>query len=250
MARDEPPDDPLYTDAELVSFYDLENDRDDGDFATCTGMAEGLESVLDLGCGTGFLLARLSNPVRYGVDPAGAMLAVARARPGGAGVVWVEAEAGALHLDRHFDLVMLTGHAFQVFLDGPAQDAALASIARHLAPGGRFVFDSRNPLAREWEAWQPHNSRRTVTHPRHGAVEAWNEAAHDPATGIVTYRTIYRRPDGTEWSADSRIRFTPRAELEARLAAAGLAVERWMGGWDGRAATDTAPELIPIGRLA
>ncbi|GLK86399.1 class I SAM-dependent methyltransferase [Ancylobacter defluvii] len=243
-----PHDDPLYTDAALVTFYDAENEGGaDVDF--CTALARGGGSVLDLGCGTGSFLAGLDVPRRVGVDPAAAMLDIARARPGGADVEWIEADARRLDLGRRFDLVVMTGHAFQVFLGEDDQRAALATIARHLAPGGRFIFDSRNPACREWEEWQPHNSRRRVSHPRHGEVEAWNSAVHDAATGIVTYETFYRLADGRELTAASRIRFTPRDELARLIADAGLTVERWLGDWSGGPLDDRAPEIIPLGRL-
>ena len=144
----------------------------------------------------------------------------------------------------------MTGHAFQVFLSPQDQRAALETIAHHLAPEGRFVFDSRNPRCREWEEWQPHTSRRQVHHPRHGTVEAWNAASHDPATGIVTYQTFYSLPDGRQLDAASRIRFTPQAELAALIEEAGLTVDHWLGDWSGRPIDDEAPEIIPLGRLA
>lgn len=242
-------DDPLYTDASLVAFYDTENEWS-ADLAYCAGLARTAGSVLDLGCGTGAFLVGIESPVRVGVDPASAMLDVARARPGGSKVEWIEADARTLDLGRRFDLVVMTGHAFQVFLTDEDQRAALAVIARHLAPGGRFIFDSRNPAGREWEEWQAHNSRRTVEHPQHGAVEAWNTATHDAATGIVTYETFYRLGDGRELSATSRIRFTPHDVLTRRMAEAGLAVERCLGDWNGGPFHHDAPEIIPIGHLA
>lgn len=241
--------DPLYTDPSLVDFYDAENGWT-ADLALCATMADDAASVLDLGCGTGTFLTGIAAPVRIGVDPARAMLEAARARPGAGAVRWIEADARHVRLDRRFDLIVMTGHAFQVFLTPDDQRAALATIAHHLAPGGRFVFDTRNPLCREWQDWQPHNSRRTVEHPRHGCVTSWNTADHDPATGIVTYGTFYRLADGRTLSADSRIRFTPRDELGRLIEEAGLVVERWLGDWSGGPIADDAPEIIPIGRRA
>lgn len=170
--------------------------------------------------------------------------------PGAEGAEWIAADARTLRLGRRFDLVMLTGHAFQVFLTDDDQRAALATIAAHLAPGGRFIFDSRNPAAREWEEWQPHNSRRWVDHPAHGRVEAWNSAMCDDATGIVTYGTWYRLANGRTLSAQSRIRFTPRAALEQLIAEAGLSVERWFGDWHGGPDGAQSPEFIPLGQLS
>ncbi|MDQ0347712.1 class I SAM-dependent methyltransferase [Ancylobacter vacuolatus] len=242
-------DDPLYNDAALVGFYDAENDWG-ADRSFCADLARGVGSVLDLGCGTGAFLAGLANPVRVGVDPAAAMLDVARARPGTEGVEWIAADARTLRLGRQFDLIVLTGHAFQVFLTDDDQRAALATLAEHLAPGGRFIFDSRNPAVREWEEWQPQNSRREFDHPAHGRIEAWNTARCDELSGIVTYGTYYRLDDGRTLSAQSRIRFTPKTDLERRITQAGLSVQRWLGDWNGGPVEAASPEFIPLGGLA
>lgn len=247
----EPEADRLYHDPDLVQFYDLENDGG-ADFAFCLNLAREARSVLDLGCGTGQLAAALSAGCHVtGVDPAGAMLDVARKRPGGAAVEWIEADARTLRLDRRYDLVVLTGHAFQVFLTRDDRLATLRTIARHLAPDGRFVFDTRNPAAREWEEWTPEKSRRTFSHPALGAVEAWNDIRRDEATGVVTYETIYRAvADGRQFKACSRIAFPDREAVEALIGEAGLRIERWLADWQAGEWRADAPEIIPIGCLA
>lgn len=241
-------DDRLYIDPELVQFYDLENEGgDDVDFIL--RFAGEAKTVLDLGCGTGALTVALS-PGRSvtGADPAAAMLDVARKRPGGDNVEWVEGDARSLRLGKNFDLVLLTGHAFQVFLTAEDQRAALDTIAAHLAPGGRFIFDTRNPATKAWLEWGPADSQRTVEHPTFGAVEAWNDAVQDEATGIVTYDTFYRVPaTGRQFHAQSRIAFAEQAPLAVMMADAGLVVDRWLGSWQGAPYAPDAPEIIPIG---
>ncbi len=252
MRAEEP--DRLYHDPALAAFYDIDNGWGP-DLDYCAALARGCRSVLDLGCGTGRLVARLAagregGREAVGVDPAAAMLAVARERPGGAAARWVRADARDLRLGQRFDLVVMTGHAFQVFLTDADQDAVAATIAAHLAPDGRFVLDSRNPAAEEWREWSPDRSLRVLAHPLLGPVEAWDDAEHEPETGIVTYRTQYRTAAGQLWSASSRIRFTPRDRIAASLEGAGLSVDAWLGAWDGRAWVRNAAEIIPLGRRA
>lgn len=250
MSHHEPTEDRLYRDPELAQFYDLEN-RWAPDLDYCLRLAGDARSILDLGCGTGRLAARLAEGRSvFGVDPAAAMLEIARDRPGGDGVTWVQADARSVRLERQFDLVVLTGHAFQVFLTDGDQRAVLSTIAAHLALEGRFVFDTRNPVAEEWREWAPEHSKRRFEAPGLGAVEAWNEAAHDAATGIVTYQTHYRIVEsGRRYSASSDIRFTDRKPLAAMLHDAGLKVDEWLGDWNGGARGPASRQLIPVGRL-
>lgn len=242
-------EDQLYRDPQLADFYDLENSwGKDDDY--CRDLAASASSVLDLGCGTGRLATTLVTDKRcvIGVDPAGAMLSIARAKTDR--VKWIEADARELRLDRRFDLILLTGHAFQVFLNEVDQRAVLNTIVKHLTPNGRFIFDSRNPIAKEWLEWGPEESRRSLLHPRYGEIEAWNTVYQHPVTENVTYHSHYRvSATGQLFSAESHIRFTPEAQLATMIAECGLAVDQWLGDWNGNSFTQTSREIIPLGRL-
>jgi ubiquinone/menaquinone biosynthesis C-methylase UbiE len=242
-------EDQLYRDPQLADFYDLENNwGKDDDY--CRNLAATASSVLDLGCGTGRLATALVSDKRsvVGVDPAGAMLSIARAKTDR--VNWIEADARELRLDRRFDLILLTGHAFQVFTNEADQIAVLNTIAKHLTPNGRFTFDSRNPLAKEWLEWGPEESRRNLIHPHHGEIEAWNTVHQNQATENVTYHSHYLvSTTGQLFSAESSIRFTPKVQLATMIVDCGLAVDQWLGDWDGNNFTPDSPEIIPLGSL-
>lgn len=241
----------LYFDPNLAQFYDAAN-RWGPDFDYCMELATEAASVLDLGCGTGELAVALAQGRRVvGVDPAAPMLDVARSRPGGERVEWVEQDARTLRLAERFDLVLLTGHAFQVFLSEEDQHPVLATIAAHLAPHGRFIFDSRNPALRGWEGRDRHNSARLIEHPQLGAITTWTESHYDENAQILTYVNSYTiSATGHSFSASARIRYTEQDAIARLIDAAGLTVEQWLGNWDGSAYHPTAKEIIPIGRLA
>jgi ubiquinone/menaquinone biosynthesis C-methylase UbiE len=98
--------------------------------------------ILDVGCGTGYLLrelaARCPRAVELvGVDPAGGMIAAARAAAGDDRLRWVEGTAEELAFpDGSFDLVVSTT-SFDHWAD---QQAGLEECARVLAPGGWLVL--------------------------------------------------------------------------------------------------------------
>lgn len=239
----------LYNDPALVDFYDLVN-TGDAELKRCLALAGNAKSVLDLGCGTGQLAAAFADGrAVVGVDPAGAMLDVARRRSGGEHVEWIEADARTIRIGRTFDLVILTGHAFQVFLTREDQLAVLGTIAAHLAPGGHFLFDSRNPTVEAWRDWVPERSEEMLSHPRFGVVKGWYDARME-AHGIVTYRTWYEiAATGQMLTAESKIAFPSKEEIAAGIEATGLVAESWFGDWEGGAWTPASREIIPFGRL-
>jgi ubiquinone/menaquinone biosynthesis C-methylase UbiE len=102
--------------------------------------------ILEVGCGRGIALPPLAELCRpralVGLDFDAALLAVARERLRDRGVdaQLVHGDVRALPFPaRSFDVVIDFGTCYHV----PDRDRALAEIARVLAPGGRFVHETR-----------------------------------------------------------------------------------------------------------
>lgn len=248
---DETKSDGLYTDPNLAQFYDLENGWGE-DFDCCLQMARASDSILDLGCGTGELIAKLApHQQAIGVDPAAAVLEIAKSRPGGEHAIWVNTDARSLDLGQRFDLIVLTGHSFQVFLTKNDQSAVLDTIYRHLTPQGRFIFDTRNPDVKAWQNWTRNQSKRHLEHPQFGRVDVWSHATFDASHSIVTYKTHYQiASNQQDFRAESKIKFTPKDQISDLIEEAGLMVETWLGDWQGTAFSNTSADIIPVGRLA
>lgn len=157
---------PAYGDERLAALYDALNKWAPSDDFYLDHLMQAA-SALDVGCGTGELLCRARQAGHtgdlVGLDPASGMLAAARAKRDD--ITWLQGDAQALDVGRTFELIAMTGHAFQVLLDDHDTRAALAGYHRHLAPGGRLVFETRNPAARAWERWTPAETRTTVRSP-------------------------------------------------------------------------------------
>jgi SAM-dependent methyltransferase len=188
--------------------------------------------VLDLGCGTGRLalgMAAAGHGVT-GVDPARASLEAARAKPGADRVVWIEGTSAVLP-PHSFDVAVMTSHVAQFFVDDGEWARTLADLHRSLVPGGRLVFDTRDPRDREWERWNPADSRRRIHLPDGREVEAWTEVTAVEAAA-VSFTIHYRFPDAQELLSHATLRFRSADELRSSLQAAGFGVERVYGGWN------------------
>jgi SAM-dependent methyltransferase len=230
-----------YTDPRLAALYDVETAQrpDFGWFLALPG-PEPLR-ILDLGCGTGVLAASFGRAGHRvtGADPAPSMLAIARARRGGDLVEWIRATAQDFRSPDRFDLVTMTGHAFQVLLDPSDRAGALATMRDHLAPDGRIAFDTRNP-ALDWPTlWTGEWELPTDPPIR----QAW--VCGPLRDGRLRFETHYRFPDGVHLVSESTLLFLPRETLEAEFAAAGLRVEDIRGDWDSSPFDPaTSPEMI------
>lgn len=243
---------PLYDDITLAAFYDSGQKTERLDHAFCLNLAQSAPTILDLGCGTGELAIAASaggNKHVVAVDPAKAMLQIAGAKTGADRVNWVNEDARTVRLHETFDLVILTGHTFQVFLKGDDRLACLKTIACHLKQGGLFVFDSRNPDCPAPKENTRERSLRTFAHPELGEIECWNVSHYDQRARILSYSNHFHVLEtGERFSGEERIAYTPQKELADLLDQAGLHTDRWLGDWKGTPFQDESYDIIPVGQ--
>ncbi|ONI80285.1 SAM-dependent methyltransferase [Saccharothrix sp. ALI-22-I] len=221
-----------FRDPRLVQVYDAQCPWSvDDDFFLSVVDETPAARVLDLGCGTGRLalgLAAAGHAVT-GVDPAAASLAAARAKAGAERVMWVEGSTDCLP-DAAFDVAVMTSHVAQFFVTDEEWARALADLRRALVPGGRLVFDTRDPRARRWERWNPVESRDRVTLADGVDVVVWTEVTAVEG-GAVTFVHHYAFSDGDERRSQATLRFRGEEEVRSTLAQAGFTVDHIHGGW-------------------
>ncbi|NEB03875.1 class I SAM-dependent methyltransferase [Streptomyces sp. SID13726] len=216
-----------FTHPRLAAIYDrLDPDR--GDLDAYVRMVEefGARRVLDVGCGTGvFALVLASRGVEVvGVEPALASLDVARGKPGGERVRWVHGDATQLP-PMVVDLVTMTANVAQQIVGEQAWRGTLRGAFSALRPGGRLVFETRDPARRGWEEWNREASYGVTEIPGVGAVTTWVEVTC-VEWQLVTFQWTYEfAADGRVLTSDSTLRFRERAEVEADLVAQGFVVE-------------------------
>jgi SAM-dependent methyltransferase len=225
-----------YDDVEEARLYDAQNPWGPSD-DFYLGLVMAADAVLDVGCGTGTLLARARRDGHrgrlVGLDPGAGMLAVAREKR--ADVEWVAAGTYAAE----FDLVTMTGHAFQELRTDAEVAGTLRTMRAALRPGGRVAFETRDPTAREWEQWD--GASFDVEHA--GATVRTSYAVHSVAGDLVSFTETL---DGGPWrgkAGRSTLRFLDAAALDRFLADAGLRVEERYGSFRREA---TGPEIITI----
>lgn len=218
----------------------------DTSFAIGTAIGSGVATA---GCGTGALLHRARRAGHTGrlcgLDPAGAMLEQARTR---SDIEWILGDLGSVGWDQEFDLVVMTGHVFQVFVSDDELRASLAAVRSALTDDGRFAFETRNPLVRPWQRWTPDNAVEVAD--AGGVVVRVGHEVETPVDGDVVRFTTTFTSSGWDRSRVSRssLRFLDADSLASLLSGAGLVIEEQFGDWARHPLTDTNPEIITIAR--
>jgi SAM-dependent methyltransferase len=233
-----------YDDAYLASLYDQLNPWGASDQFYLHLVASAAD-VLDVGCGTGVLLRRARREGHtgrlVGIDPAAAMIEAARREPD---VDWVTGYLPDAGYRAEFDLVVMTGHAFQELSTDDDIRTLLGAVRQALRPGGHFAFETRNPRARTWQKWAvapPVDVTDDLGRSVRVAIEV------DRVDGEYVSLTETSTPhSGAPIVGRSTLRFISAEHLDHLLTQAGFVVDERYGDWDRSLFTPPSPEIITI----
>ncbi len=231
--------------------YDVEcAGRWDHDFYLALAEELGARSVVDIGCGTGvFAVDAAERGLRaVGVDPAAAILEVARHRPGGDAVDWIHGGPDSVP-DASVDLAIMMGHVAQYFVDDGDWSELLAQANRLLVAGGHLAFETRNPAIDWAKRWTRDRTETTYPHPQGGEFTAWVES--QSVTGQEhSYTEVHQGntvlPDGQHLQTLETLRFRSPDEVRSSLADAGFEIVHEFGDWDRTPFDPDQAEMIVV----
>lgn len=122
-----------------------------------------------------------------------------------------------------------------------------ANLRRALQPGGRLIFDSRDPAAKVWETWTP-DDQTILTLPDGTTVLNWTEVT-DVMGENVSFTQHYLFPDsGEKYLSHSTLRFRPEQGIRKSLEQADFEVEAIYGGWKRQPVSQGDGEFIVLAR--
>ncbi len=225
--------------------YD-ELNADQSDYRFYTNLALGLDvhRAVDLGCGTGTLALMMAAQgiTVTGIDPDPNMLRVARTKPQLGNVTWLEGDSSCVE-PRSADLAVMTGHVAQIFVEDDSWHQVLTHLREALQKRGTLAFETRNPLARGWKAWNRDATLRTVM-TDDGDVEFWHEVAAIDLP-CVTYETWTRNlVTGDETCSRETLAFRSADNLVDSIERAGFHVADMFGDWARSPFSAEAKEII------
>jgi SAM-dependent methyltransferase len=235
-----------FTDPLLASAYDALNALgDDGDFWLAEIEKLSPKTIIDLGCGTGLLTCELARRgySTIGIEPAGAMLDIARKKPDAEKVQWIEGGYEKFE-GIEADMILMTSHVAQFFLEDSEWEAMLKAAYKALKQGGHIVFDSRTPIFPPYQTWPTEQSPRRVQDHALGPID-WHYKLLGIEGNRVRYELHFHFVDSDEKvTSTDKLIFRSREELIKSLENAGFKVETVYGDWDGSLAIPDSPEMI------
>lgn len=231
---------------EVAPFYDAElTGRDDLGFWRAIAAAHRGGRFLELGAGSGRVTAELAPFARalVAIDLSPELLGLARVRLAGwSGVHLLRADMRALAFRQPFDLIVAANDPLSHLVDGADRDRTLEAVARHLAPGGRFVLDALWLSPEEASAVASVGGRvrqRTTSldGQQLGVVERWERQTGQGRCCHAQYE--YRREGRRPVIVEVDVRDWSPAELFDRFRRAGLVITQVWGSyrredWDAR----------------
>jgi SAM-dependent methyltransferase len=186
--------------------------------------------VLELGIGTG----RIALPLAlrgleiHGIEASEEMVAKLREKPGGDQIPVSVSDFADVAVEGSFSLIFVVFNTFFSLLTQDQQIRCFANVADHLAPGGRFVFESFVPDLSRFDREQRVNATRVELD--WVLLDATVHHRHEQRIDSMQVRI---GTDGIQMNpVRGRYAFPSELDLMARLA--GLRLEARWGGWDRR----------------
>lgn len=226
-----------YATEQLAVHYDADHaGRSDICFYLALAQELDAETVADIGAGTGILCSRLVKQGHraIGVEPQATMLSLAGSQPHASAVTWIHGTASELE-DKCADLVLMTGHVAQYFLNQSAWVDVLSQAKRALRDGGHVAFEVRNSALEGWREWA-HEERSDL-----GWGTVWKEVSADG--DLVTH--VDHWDDGWKpWTTSETLRFPTREDIVDGIDHAGLQIVHTWGSWQREAVGPESAEWI------
>lgn len=231
-----------YTDSRLANIYDLENSwADDNDFFLSLANQKWMK-ILDLGCGTWLLTYAFAENwhIVTWLDPAKAMIDIAKKRDINNKVNWIIDLAQNYELESWFDLIVMTGHTFQTILEDESILKVFNLVKKSLSKDWFFVFESRNPNI----DWKERFSNRPET-----IKKLWDWEVIISTDSVVvnndkiSFKHHYKFLD-TTLTSESTLRFMTKDKIKNMLEQVWLKVIEVYGDWKGGSFNSNSLEMI------
>jgi SAM-dependent methyltransferase len=202
----------------------------------------GAGPALELGVGTGRIALPLAERgvAVHGIELSRAMAGRLAAKPGGDKVPVTIGDFATVRAPGAFPLAYLVFNTIENLTTQEAQVACFINVARHLAPGGRFVIEVEVPAIRSLPPGQLlHPSIATK---RHWCIDEFDLVRQRGISHHFTFR------DGKVRHSPFPYRYVWPSELDLMARIAAMELEARHGGWAGEPFTSDSAKHVSVWR--
>ena len=206
-----------------------------------------IEDLADLGCGTGRLTTHFASQGYKitAIDPNEEAINNARNKDQAGNISWLVGDSSNL-ADNMFDVMIMTANVAQVFLTDESWQQVIKDAYRALKPGGHFIFDTRNPLVKVWEAWAQDQTPDLAINEKTGeALEIWTDYQGFIDDIFTFHETVKLAATGEVIIREKmQLRFRGQQDICDTLTEAGFTAITTYGDWEFKPATDSSSSFI------
>ena len=193
-----------------------------------------INKLADLGCGTGRLtthLAELGYDITA-IDPHAEAIEQAKGKKNADQITWIVGDSSSLQ-PNSYDAIIMTANVAQVFLTEQSWQQTITDTYLALKPGGHFIFDTRNPLAKVWEQWEMDDTPELAADPVSGdTLHIWTEY-EGFVDDIYTFTETIQNTRTNEVLIQQKmqLKFRTREMIHDSLKSVGFSEVRVYGDW-------------------
>lgn len=228
--------------------YDLVNGwGKDGEFFLALLKKLHIKKIADLGCGTGRLTSHFAKEGYRitAIDPNKEAIEYGKNKKYPGDVTWIVGDSSNLQ-ENTFDAVIMTANVAQVFLTDKSWQRNISDVYRALKPGGHFIFDTRNPLAKVWEQWEKDMTPDIAMNQMSGdKLEIWTEYDGFVEDIYTFYENVKNAHTGEVLIREKmQLKFRTQEEIDESLQQVGFSQIQVYGDWEFKQATEETKSFI------
>jgi SAM-dependent methyltransferase len=206
-----------------------------------------VKEIADLGCGTGRLTIHFAQAGYHitAIDPNAEAIEKAKGKECADEVTWIVGDSSNLQTNT-FDVVIMTANVAQVFLTDESWQKVITDAYHALKPGGHFIFDARNPLAKAWEKWKKDVTPDIAKDPVSGdTLAVWTEYKGFVGDVFTFYEIVKNtRTDEVLIHEKMQLKFRTQEEIYESLQQVGFSHVQAYGDWEFKPATAETKSFI------
>ncbi|WP_181137210.1 class I SAM-dependent DNA methyltransferase [Vibrio hyugaensis] len=207
-------------------------------------------SLLDVCCGTGLVTIPLSNNLSraVGIDFSSPMVEFAIEKSAAVdNISFCEMDAVDFNLGTQFDVVSMTGNAFQAFISNADFLSMLNRVKNHMGDNGVFVFDARLPCPENLEVTSGYQYWSSYISPTGEKVNVYGwDSAHPQSNDTMVHHVRRDYENGDQYHSKIELKYRSIDEIVSCLESVGLQLVRCYADWKKTPFTKASKRIVGV----